>query len=497
MQRRITFTALALLGLAASGSIASAAGDANRTWEFNQIAAAGDGGQPVPRIYYSVPQTDDVQVSGSCFVFEGAALVRLTLGADIAGMPANKEVNVQFSGGGFNYLHTGEVHKASGETGINGVDVDAEAGDPLWTAMTQQGSIDYLVPGSRAATLDFSKGRAQILKFQSACKAFAASGAEPKGMSAGVSSLDVTEVDYGVGLFQQDGPKSWVEKKANGQVAFHFIETARTASGVMLYDTSRNVFLRLDIDGRTVWYGQGVAPTTKLYEHISASSGPIGTPQVASAPAPSPPPVADDEIGAPGDESCAKQGKVRSQNSNTPTLITFDNKTGQDKVVMWIGFDGVPKDYGLIRPGQRKDFKTFLTHPWMITDLPGNCVQIEMPIANGGVNFIAVDQSAPQKTYVAPKTTYVPPKVVKRAAPVRTSCPPGTVPVPQTDNCVKVKVKATNPCPKGQYLEGATGICRKPGYANVPQTAKELVKNHGCGRTQQWNPQAKACEEND
>ncbi len=493
--RRHTFSALALLAVAAASAPAQAA-DANRTWQFNQIATAGDGGTPVPRLFYSVPQTDDVQVSGSCLVFEGAASVRLTLGADITGMPANKEVNVQFSGGGFNYVHTGEVHKASGETGINGVDVDAEVGDPLWTAMAQRDGIDYLVPGARAATLDFSKGRAQILKFQAACKAFAASGAQPKGMSAGVSSLDVTAVDYGAGMFQQDGPKSWVEKKANGQAAFHFIETARTASGVMLYDTSRNVFLRLDIDARTVWYGQGVAPTTKLYEHVSASTGAIATPQVASAPAPSPPPAQDDENGAPGDESCAKQGKIRSQNSNTPTLITFDNKTNQDKVVMWIGFDGVPKDYGIIRSGQRRDFKTFLTHPWMITDLPGNCVQIDMPIPNGSVNFIAVDISAP--AYVAPKKqTYVPPKVVKKAAPVRTSCPPGTVPVPETDNCVKVKVKARSPCPKGQYLEGATGICRKPGYANVPQTNKELRANHGCGRTQQWNPQGNSCEEND
>ena len=66
--------------------------------------------------------------------------------------------------------------------------------------------------------------------------------------------------------------------------------------------------------------------------------------------------------------SCSKFGKVRSQNSNTPVTVTFVNKSGEYRSVMWIDFKGQPVSYANLDPGQNYTIKTHVTHPWMFTD---------------------------------------------------------------------------------------------------------------------------------
>lgn len=77
--------------------------------------------------------------------------------------------------------------------------------------------------------------------------------------------------------------------------------------------------------------------------------------------------------------SCASFGRVKSKNSNTPVTVTFVNKSGAYRSVMWIDFNGQPKDYAGLNPGQKYTINTFLTHPWMFTDGPGNCKQMFIP----------------------------------------------------------------------------------------------------------------------
>lgn len=77
--------------------------------------------------------------------------------------------------------------------------------------------------------------------------------------------------------------------------------------------------------------------------------------------------------------SCSTFGKVRSQNSNTPVKVTFVNKSGEYHGVMWIDFKGQPVSYANLNPGERYTISTYVTHPWMFTDGPGNCVEMFMP----------------------------------------------------------------------------------------------------------------------
>ena len=83
----------------------------------------------------------------------------------------------------------------------------------------------------------------------------------------------------------------------------------------------------------------------------------------------------------PGYRSCAERTSVRSEHSREPTTITFVNKSGMYRGLMWIDPQGQSKDYGGLNAGQKKSIDTFRTHPWMITTGPGDCIQIIMPAA--------------------------------------------------------------------------------------------------------------------
>jgi uncharacterized protein len=77
--------------------------------------------------------------------------------------------------------------------------------------------------------------------------------------------------------------------------------------------------------------------------------------------------------------TCAGFGKLKSLNSNTPITVTFVNKSKSYRGVMWLDFGGTPVTYTNLNPGQSYTAQTFLTHPWMFTDGPGNCMEIYQP----------------------------------------------------------------------------------------------------------------------
>jgi len=77
--------------------------------------------------------------------------------------------------------------------------------------------------------------------------------------------------------------------------------------------------------------------------------------------------------------SCSRFGKVKSQNSNTPVTVTFVNRSGEYRSVMWVDFNGNLVNYANLNPGQRYQINTYVTHPWVFTAGPGNCVEMFLP----------------------------------------------------------------------------------------------------------------------
>jgi uncharacterized protein YkwD len=82
-------------------------------------------------------------------------------------------------------------------------------------------------------------------------------------------------------------------------------------------------------------------------------------------------------VGDAGAEACA--GKPKSKNSDVPVNLTFVNKSGEFRHVMWADFSGKLVRYASLDSGKSFEINTFLTHPWIFTDGPGNCVEMFLP----------------------------------------------------------------------------------------------------------------------
>lgn len=89
----------------------------------------------------------------------------------------------------------------------------------------------------------------------------------------------------------------------------------------------------------------------------------------------------DNDENRPGlaDRSCRHLGSIRSRDSRRPVTIRFTNRTNTYRSVLWIDYNGRPVDYANLNPGQSVDQQTYVSHPWMITDGPGNCKEIFVP----------------------------------------------------------------------------------------------------------------------
>jgi hypothetical protein len=50
-----------------------------------------------------------------------------------------------------------------------------------------------------------------------------------------------------------------------------------------------------------------------------------------------------------------------------------------------MNFKGEFQDFSGFNPRESKTIDTFRTHPWMITDGPGDCIEIIFPSAEPGI----------------------------------------------------------------------------------------------------------------
>lgn len=76
------------------------------------------------------------------------------------------------------------------------------------------------------------------------------------------------------------------------------------------------------------------------------------------------------------DPSCGAEATSQSLNSNTPTSFTLTNHTSETLSLFWLNFQGQRVHYTDVDPGQSKDQKTFVTHPWVVADPGGNCIRL-------------------------------------------------------------------------------------------------------------------------
>ncbi len=173
---RIPFVALALAGsLTLPQMLPRALAAEGMQWSFSEFNDPENKGRLTARLSYGVPETDDIQVSGVCdgSPSTGVAYSSVTFGADSGDLKDGTDVELHFSGGGFDHVMKGAIYRPPSEEGISGVHLDIPHDDPLWQALQEKDSLDYLVPGYRASSLDLTHGKDKIKSFIESCRAYA------------------------------------------------------------------------------------------------------------------------------------------------------------------------------------------------------------------------------------------------------------------------------------------------------------------------------------
>jgi len=454
-----------------------AAAESGMEWQFSESNDADNKGRMTARLIYGVPETDNVQVSGLCeaSASTGAKFSSVTFGADIGDLENGKDTELRVSGGGFDHALKGQIHRAAGEEGLSGVQADIENDNPLWRAMAEKDQLDYLVPGYKAASLDLTRGRDKIQQFVQACQTYAAASSGQQAENDASTTGDSAEKD-----------------------AFNSAKELGTIEAWEAFISNYPSGFRADL-------------ARAYMKKLGPSAADVAPPSLSM-------------LTSESDASCNDRQNLRSQNSNTATKLTFINRSGGTRGILWLDFDGQQKEYANLNDGEQIVLDTFMTHPWMVTDGPGNCLRIVLPqkgaavVELGGGSDANTVKTAPAKKTVTTKVTGCEEgfrlvkgrckRITVNEAPQ--GCPPGTKPVPETDNCVPI-TSAKSACGKGQIrVNGkcmtknqAVGFCGPGFHAQGGKCLPGFVASkgprpstHGCPPGMAWSPE-EGCHEDD
>jgi hypothetical protein len=79
------------------------------------------------------------------------------------------------------------------------------------------------------------------------------------------------------------------------------------------------------------------------------------------------------------EETVSKEKGLKSENGNVKTRITFVNRSKQPVKAYWLDYNGERVFYKELKPSESYSLDTFVTHPWLITDLHDNAWDVYMP----------------------------------------------------------------------------------------------------------------------
>lgn len=77
---------------------------------------------------------------------------------------------------------------------------------------------------------------------------------------------------------------------------------------------------------------------------------------------------------------CKRLLSVSSRRGGLRTAVTFVNRSGAHRSILWLNYRGRPVDRASLNNGQRYAARTRVGHLWMVADGPGNCLEIHRPV---------------------------------------------------------------------------------------------------------------------
>src|SRR5437868_11240508 len=86
--------------------------------------------------------------------------------------------------------------------------------------------------------------------------------------------------------------------------------------------------------------------------------------------------------------ACSQEPSLISLNGDTATTIQFNNRTDQTVRIYWRNYNGVRTFYNTLPPGSGYVQQTFVTHPWIVTNLQDQCLVVFEPVPGPGIATI-------------------------------------------------------------------------------------------------------------
>jgi len=144
--------------------------------------------------------------------------------------------------------------------------------------------------------------------------------------------------------------------------------------------------------------------------------------------------------GAARAEDCSSEKTLKSPPSNTPTELSFQNKSAEKRRIYWIDQEGDRKFYGIVEPGNTFRQSTMANHAWVVTDDAEKCLyafvaSVEPRVVDVGETAAVVVAPPPGgQTPIAqvPVTPPAPQEVVPPPPPAVVQAPPPAPPPPDT-----------------------------------------------------------------
>jgi len=320
----------AQLGLQRMAMNDAVAAEPEMVWTANRF---DDGPESIVLLRYGIPESDAVGFEATCETTGGASAKTIFWYAT-DNLSEGQDVVLEVSGEDYDKKLPAKIYGTELEVGVSGISLNLPLDAPIWQALRRGSDLIYQGGGGRPEKLQLEGARKAVGKFLTDCKAIAA-GASPQDVAAPQPKP------------RPDSPKAQANSPDAPVAQATKAETAKPP-----------------------------APQAKPAPQQAESKAKPQSPPSDAAPSPKSVRL-----------SCKRFGTIKSVESKTPVKVTFVNKSDGHRAVMWIDFEGHPVDYAGLDQGETFTTPTHLTHPWMITDGPGNCIEMFMPQEEGDTRF--------------------------------------------------------------------------------------------------------------
>lgn len=76
---------------------------------------------------------------------------------------------------------------------------------------------------------------------------------------------------------------------------------------------------------------------------------------------------------------CRDEKVLNSKTDSRHATMDFKNKSGKTRKIYWLDYNGKRVLYKVMKENESFYITTYITHPWVITDSSGKCLEIHMP----------------------------------------------------------------------------------------------------------------------